>query len=88
MEKGYKLKLNDKWMAIRRFYGEYIFSLYDDDNNENVRDKVSYDVAKRLKLLTKNTEYYDEIQIVYCGYLTESETKITINDILKKRIIR
>ena len=88
MEKGYRLKIDNKWVAIRRFYGEYIYTLYEDENNPNVKEKYTFQIANNLKSLCENTDIYDKIQIVECGELTPEENKMNIYKILTKKIIK
>lgn len=88
MEEGYRLKIDDKWIAIRRFYGEYIYMSYEDENNPNVKEKFTLSVANNLKSLFENTDIYNKIQIVNCGKLTPKENETSIYQILTKKIIK
>lgn len=88
MEKGYKLKANNMWLAVRRFYGNYVVFQYEDDQNPNVAAKATLNVAEKLKRIAEDYCSIDNIEIVECGDLSEEEQELDIGKHLTKRRIK
>ena len=88
MERGYKLKYNDKWMAIRRQTGFFAAYLYDDEHDPNVDINIPLGMAKAVVSLAEDPEMRKQIEIIDCGELKPDEANMTIKDYLTRRIIR
>ena len=87
-EKGYKLRLDNKWIAVRRCCGDYIYFSCDDENDPNVSFNLSFDMAKRIKAFCRIKELHDKIEIVERGILTEEEKEMSMRQYLTKKRIR
>lgn len=87
-EKGYRLMVGNKWIAVRRSYGMYSCNLYDKETDPNVSIRVNRTVAEKLKKIAKECKVSGDIKIIECGELNDKELEMNLGSYLTQKRIK